>query len=154
MSYPSDWQAQEIDPSTCWAVRDYGKNTCNLVNFFSPTAADGTYNTFSVDVDNPTTSTLEDYFNQVTSGVENSYSGMTVVKSYFQLKINDDKAYELIFRKGSASTAPPAIEVVTIGGNNVPYIITYKSLEDPIFQKMLESIQIPNTTTSVTTKQR
>jgi len=152
MSYPADWQVQEIEPVNCWALRDYGKSTCNIVNFFSPNAADGTYHTFSIDVDTPTTSTPENYFNQATGALENSYPGLQVVKTYFQLKISGNNAYELSFRKGNYDNSPPAVEVITFTGNNVPYIFTYNSLEDPVFQQMLKSVQI--TTVSDTTKQR
>ena len=152
MSYPADWQVQEIDPINCWAVRDYGKNTCNIVNFFSPTTSTGTYLTFSIDTDNPTTSNLEDYFNKVCGGLETTYPGLQVVHPFFQLKVSDNKAYELDYRKGDANNSPPAVTVVALTGNNVPYIITYTSLDDTVFENMLKSMQIPNT--SGVTKQR
>jgi len=152
MSYPADWQVQEVDPVNCWALRDYGRTTCNIVNFFSPTTAIGTYRTISIDVDSPTTLAMEDYFNKVAGALETTYPGLQVTKDYFQQKISNNKAYEIVFRKGDENNSPPAIRVVTITENNVPYIISYNALEDHEFDNMLKSIQI--TTVSSTPKQR
>ncbi|MFZ1896639.1 hypothetical protein [Methanoregula sp.] len=152
MTYPADWQVQEVDPVNCWALRDYGSTTCNVVNFFSPTTEFGTYHTFSIDVDSPTTLTIEDYFNKDSGALETFYPGLQVVKTFFQQKVSNNKAYELFFRKGDENNAPPAIEVVTITENNVPYIISYNALEDQEFDNMLKSIQIA--TVSSSTKQR
>jgi len=152
MTYPADWQVQEVDPVNCWALRDYGSTTCNVVNFFSPTTEFGNYRTFSIDVDFPTTLTIEDYFNKDSGALETFYPGLQVVKTFFQQKVSNNKAYELFFRKGDENNAPPAIEVVTITENNVPYIISYNALEDQDFDNMLKSIQIA--TASSATKQR
>ena len=54
----------------------------------------------------------------------------------------------LFFRKGDENNAPPAIEVVTITENNVPYIISYNALEDQEFDNMLKSIQIATVSSS------
>jgi hypothetical protein len=152
ISYPADWQEQDIDPTNCWALRNYGETTCNIVNFFSPITGIGTYRTFSIDVDNPSTLTIENYFNKATGALETYYPGMQVVKTSFQQEISDNKAYELVFRKGDADNSPPAIEEITFTENNVPYIISYNSLEDPEFNYMVKSIQIA--AVSSTMKQR
>jgi len=152
MSYPADWQVNEISSGSCMAARDYGRTTCNVVNFFSPTAADGTYQTFSVDVDSPTTLDLEDYFNKATGALENYYPGLHVTQAGFQLKVSDIKAYELEFQKGGERSSAHAVEVITIADNKVPYIFTYNSMKDPALQDMLKSIRI--SATSAVTKQR
>jgi hypothetical protein len=141
MSYPSDWQEQDVAPANCLALRNYGDTTCNIVNFFSPTV-NGTYNTFSIDVDNQSSSTLESYFNEATIAIENYYPGMKTVKTSFQEEISNNKAYELVYRQGQEDNSPPAIEEVTFANTNVPYIISYTSLEDPTFDYMVKSIQI------------
>ena len=151
MSYPSGWQEQDVAPATCWAVRNYGDNTCNIVNFFSPTV-NGTYNTFSIDVDNPTSSTLETYFNKATASIENQYPGMRIIKTSFQEEISGNKAYELVYNQAQEGEIRiPAIEEVTFANTNVPYIISYTSLEDPTFDYMVKSIQIA---TAAPTKSR
>jgi hypothetical protein len=147
MSYPSDWQEQNVAPATCLAARPYGKTTCNIVNFFSPTV-NGKYTTFSIDVDNPTTSTLATYFNNVTSAIENYYPGVQVVQTSFQEEISGNPSYELVYTTGQEgkTTPVPAIVEVTFGNTNVPYIISYSALDDQTFDNMVKSIQIATVT--------
>lgn len=143
MSYPSDWREQDVAPATCLAARPYGKTTCNIVNFFSPTV-NGKYTTFSIDVDNPTTSTLGTYFNNVTGAIENYYPGVQVVQTSLQEEISGNPSYELVYTTGQeGKTNPvPAIVEVTFGNTNVPYIISYSALDDQTFDYMVKSIQI------------
>ena len=56
LSYPGDWEVQEPDSL---ALRDYGRSTINIVNFYSP--GKDTYAVFSVDIDPTSTSDLEYY---------------------------------------------------------------------------------------------
>ncbi len=147
MSYPSDWQEQDVDPSSCWAPRDYGDNTCNIVNFFSPSASDGSYRVFSIDVGNPSLLPLQTYFNQVTFALENNYPGFQIAKNTVQQSISSNLAYELEFHKGFQENSPIGIEILTFDRNNVPYVISYNSFEDQEFYNMIHSIQITSGTT-------
>lgn len=147
LQYPSDWQAQ--DAGSSMGLRDYGKYTYNLVNIYSPTDSAGNYRTFSVDVDPAKTDDLEQYFNLATLSLGKVYTYMEITKHDYQLKVSDDKAYRLDFK---AKDKDPTIEVYTIGDNDLPYIITYDSVDDPEFQAMVKSIRINPVTT--TTKSR
>ena len=147
MSYPSDWQEQNVDPSLCWAPRDYGDNTCNIVNFFSPRTSDGSYRVFSIDVGNPSLLPLNTYFNQITLALENNYLGFHLANTNVQQSISNIVAYELVFRKGFQGNSPVGIEIITFDQNNVPYIISYNSFEDQEFNNMIHSIQITSGTT-------
>ena len=147
MSYPSDWQEQDVDPSSCRAPRDYGDNTCNIVNFFSPRASDGSYRVFSIDVGNPSLLPLQTYFNQMTFALENNYPGFQIAKNTAQQSISNNVACELEFHKGFQGNSPIGIEILTFNQNNVPYIISYNSFEDQEFYNMIHSIQITSGTT-------
>ena len=141
ISYPADWQRKEADPATCWALRDYGKITCNIVNFTSPDTTDGSYRTFSINVDNVSTISHEKYFTQMTQTLENTYTGLQIIGTTTQDTISNERAFRIYFRKGNGQ-APCAIEDVTFTQNNIPYIISYNSMEDTQFDTMVHSLQI------------
>ena len=58
LSYPGDWEVQEPDSL---ALRDYGRSTINIVNFYSP--GQNIYAVFSVDIDPTSATDLESYYN-------------------------------------------------------------------------------------------
>jgi hypothetical protein len=103
ISYPQDWTKQEVQE---WEVgkmmmRDYGKETINLGNFFSPRIDPkdpSSYAVFSVDVDpNLSKEELERYFNLATVALQRSYGSLEITKHNYQLKISDYKSYRLDF---------------------------------------------------------
>jgi hypothetical protein len=143
LQYPSDWQVQ--DAGNAMGLRDYGKYTYNVVNFYSPKDSSGNYRTFSVDVDPATTTDLERYFNLATLSLGKVYTNMEITKHDYQLKVSDNNAYRLDFK---AKDKDPTIEIFTIADNSLPYIVTYDSVDDTEFQAMIKSIQITPVTTT------
>lgn len=84
LSYPSDWEKQELSETS---LRDYGRVTTNIVNFFSPntpgltmaTNPDGhPYTTVSIDVDPESVSDNDRYFNLATVALENKYGSIEI----------------------------------------------------------------------------
>jgi hypothetical protein len=59
MIYPADWEKEELYEVS---LRDYGQETINIVNFFSPTL-NSEYATFSIDVHPKIDTELDDYYN-------------------------------------------------------------------------------------------
>jgi hypothetical protein len=84
LSYPSVWEIQELSETE---PRDYGRNTTNIANFFSPdtpgltmaTNPDGhPYTTVSIDVDPNPVSDNDRYFNLATAALENKYGSIEI----------------------------------------------------------------------------
>jgi len=106
VSYPADWQKEEISEL---ALRDYGRTTLNIANFYSPDISsgqqnpDGTnpdtsaYTTLSIDVDPNTVTDFEQYFNLVTLALQKSYGSITITKHNYQLKISGYDSYQMDF---------------------------------------------------------
>ncbi len=103
ISYPGDWQ-KEITSET--SMRDYGRVTTNIANFFSPDISRertlpvyqnldiSKYTTLSIDVDpNPVTD-FENYFNQATLALQNTYGRIVITKHNYQLKISPTDSFE------------------------------------------------------------
>lgn len=99
VSYPYDWTKQELQET---AIRDYGRTTTNIVNFFSPRENlqdPKAYAVFSIDVDsNPSKDDLERYFNLATIALQRYWGGpFEITKHDYQLKISNYKSYRLDF---------------------------------------------------------
>lgn len=99
VSYPQDWTKQELQET---AIRDYGRTTTNIVNFFSPRENlqdPNAYAVFSIDVDsNPSKDDLERYFNLATVALQRYWGGpFEITKHDYQLKISNYKSYRLDF---------------------------------------------------------
>jgi hypothetical protein len=96
-------------------MRDYGRITTNIANFYSPDISSSRatlaspnvdtskYTTLSIDVDpNPVTD-FENYFNQVTLALGNHYGHIDITKHNYQLKISPSdtfagyKSYQMDF---------------------------------------------------------
>jgi len=103
ISYPSDWQ-KEVTSET--SMRDYGRITTNIANFYSPYLAGervlpsyqnvdtSKYTTMSVDVDpNPVTD-FENYFNLATLALQSKYGPIKITKHNYQLKISSSRTFE------------------------------------------------------------
>ena len=97
ITYPNDWERQDVLTS---GVRDYGKNTVNIANFFSPNEIPGdtlSYNSLSIDVDQNVAGDFDHYFNQATLAVGKTYGTQMEAHSY-SLKIAGYDSYELDFQ--------------------------------------------------------
>jgi len=122
LSYPSDWEIQEPDTL---AMRDYGKSTINIVNFYSP--GNDIYAVFSVDIDPTATSDLESYYNHAVLALQSYYPHWTMTKHNAQLAVSDDKAYRIDYKVEHEDSIKYdyAYQVYTIA-DKTPYIFTYQ----------------------------
>jgi hypothetical protein len=103
ITYPADWEKEEL---SSLALRDYGRTTTNIANFYSPDitqarkASDGpnpdtsTYTILSIDVDPSPVTDFEQYFNLVTLALQNSYGSITITKHNYQLKVSPTDTFE------------------------------------------------------------
>jgi|WetSurMetagenome_2_1015567.scaffolds.fasta_scaffold60279_2 hypothetical protein len=103
ITYPSDWEKEELSEL---ALRDYGRTTTNIANFYSPDItqerkdSDGpnpdasTYSSLSIDVDPSPVTDFEQYFNLVTIALQNSYGAITITKHNYQLKVSPSDTFE------------------------------------------------------------
>jgi hypothetical protein len=112
ITYPADWDMR----ITCeTSMRDYGRTSTNIANFFSPDiTADraakaqpnidkSTFTTLSIDVDPLPVSDFEQYFNLVAIALQKKYGHIDITKHNYQLKISPTatfggyKSYEMDF---------------------------------------------------------
>jgi hypothetical protein len=96
LTYPNDWERQDVLTS---GVRDYGKNTKNIANFYSPNEIPGdtlSYNSLSIDLDQNVQEDFDQYFNQATLAIGKTYNTQMKAHSY-SLKISGYDSYELDF---------------------------------------------------------
>ena len=139
MDYPPGWITNQ--PGDC-ALRDYGRTTCNIVNFYSPD--NPAYRIFSVDVDPAPGSSLEDYFNTATASLSRYYAPVSNLRPTSLYQVSGYKAYRFDFVKPDKSVE---IAVFTITPDNKAYIFTYNALEDADFDTMIKSVNITPATT-------
>jgi hypothetical protein len=98
ISVPADWTRQNVLTS---GARDYGFNTVNIANFYSPDAIAGNQNSYTslgIDVDQNPGLSFEQYFNNATLAVGNTYGSPTVTAQSITLTIGGYKTYELDFQ--------------------------------------------------------
>jgi len=139
MDYPSGWVKNQ--PDDC-SLRDYGRTTCNIVNFYSP--ENPAYRIFSVDVDPSPGSSLEDYFNAATATLSTYYAPVANLRPTSLYQVSGYKAYRFDFVKLDKSVE---IAVFTITPDNKAYIFSYNALEDSDFDTMIKSVNITPVTT-------
>ncbi len=99
ISYPNDWERQDVLTS---GVRDYGRDTINIANFYSQNEIPGdtlSYNSLSIDLDQNVKEDFDKYFNQATLAIGKTYGTQMEAHSYF-LKIAGYDSYELDFQYG------------------------------------------------------
>lgn len=75
LSYPATW---EMETPGDTAMRDYGRVTTNLANFFSPSDAKNQYTSISVDLEPELISDNDMYFNLATVGVQKTYGSIDI----------------------------------------------------------------------------
>ncbi len=142
ISYPQDWTKQELQET---GVRDYGQNTINIANIFSPRDNPNdlsSYATFSIDVDpNPSTEDLEQYFNLATVALQNYWGKpFEITKHDYQLKISNYKSYRLDY------TTPKSGDrtIIFTDAKGIYYIFSIKNQwdDDGWFENIYKSIKI------------
>jgi len=136
ISYPYDWTRQDV---LTGGVRDYGQNTMNIANFYSPNEIPGdasSYNSLSIDLDQNVQEDFDSYFNQATLAVGKTYGTQMEAHSY-ALKIGEYNSYELDFQtkdvKGSY--------IFTYTGGAV-YIFAFKGPIDKIAVSALDGDKV------------
>ena len=75
LSYPADW---EMETPGDTSLRDYGRTTTNLANFFSPSDHNKQYTSVSVDLEPERISDNDMYFNLATVGVQKTYGSIEI----------------------------------------------------------------------------
>ncbi|MCX6689838.1 MAG: hypothetical protein NTZ39_09170 [Methanoregula sp.] len=155
ISYPNDWERQDVNTS---GVRDYGKNTVNVANFYSPNEIPGdtfSYNSLSIDVDQNVQADFDTYFNQATLAIGKTYDPQMEAHSY-TLKIAGYDSYELDFQTKDVKGS-----YIFTNANGSIYIFAFKSPTKPIAIRalsdeivdMYKSIQL-NPPVTIVPKQR
>ncbi len=136
ISYPSDWSRQDVLKG---GIRDYGPNTVNIANFYSPMEIPGdtsSYNSLSIDLDQNVQEDFDTYFNKATLAVGKTYGTQMEAHSY-ALKIGEYNSYELDFQtkdvKGSY--------IFTYTGGSV-YIFAFKGPTDPTVVSALDGDKV------------
>jgi len=160
LSYPQDWEKKELYES---GLRDYGQNTINIANFFSPDITSAraqaaqpnldksSYTTLSIDVDPNQVSDFEHYFNLVTLALQQKYGHIDITKHNYQLQISATdtfsgyKSYQMDF-----DTTGMRGSYIFTDVNGTIYIFSFKnpSPYSNEIQEIVDSIRIvPQVTT-------
>jgi len=153
MAYPVTWEMDELSDTS---LRDYGRVTTNIVNFFSPIYADDTYITVSVDVDPETISDNDRYFNLATVAVQKTFGTIEITHhtqsaTYQIFHCSECKTYNLEFEADLETRTDSEIDISTlqrwyhfIDADGTFYIITINNpglAYDQVYE-MLKSIRI------------
>lgn len=123
LSYPGTWEVQEPDSL---AMRDYGRSTINIANFYSP--GKDTYAIFSVDVDPSATGDLDAYYNSAVLALQAYYPHWSMTAHNPQLKVSDNTAYRIDYKVTHSNSIKVdyGYQVYTIADNRL-YIFTYQA---------------------------
>jgi hypothetical protein len=112
--YPTDWEMELANETS---LRDYGRITTNIANFYSPDILPlslrdnesqpnidkSSYSTWSIDLDPYPVKDFEDYFNRITLALQNHYGRFVITKHNYQLNVSVTdtfpgyKSYQLEF---------------------------------------------------------
>jgi hypothetical protein len=133
ISVPKDWERQDVLTN---GVRDYGKDTINIANFFSPNEVQGdssSYNTLGIDVDQDIHGDFDTYFNQATIAVGKTY-GTQMQAHSFTLKIGGYDSYELDFQTDDVK----GTYIFTNAKGSI-YIFAFKGPTKPLAVRALSS---------------
>jgi len=132
ISYPSDWERQDVLGT---GVRDYGKNTVNIANFYSPNEVLGdtaSYNSLSIDVDLDVKEDFDTYFNHATLALGKSYDPQMEAHSYTR-KISGYDAYELDFQSKDVKGT-----YIFTNAGGLMYIFAFKGPTKPLSVSALQ----------------
>lgn len=156
ITVPSNWD-KEIPPETD-ALRDYGRVTTNIVNFYSPDVPylskrwnqsqpnvdKSNYTVMSIDVDNGTVTDFEQYFNLVTLALQNKYGHITITKHNYQMKISGYDAYKLDFETSLNENTDMRASYIFTDVDGTVYIFAFKnpSLHSSEVEEIYKSAKI------------
>lgn len=139
ITYPSNWEKEELSETS---LREYGRVTTNIVNFFSPSYGNkDAYTTFSIDVDPQPVSDNDRYFNLATVAIQKEYGNIDITHHTQQYKTGYAectvcKGYNLEFETKTLNRWYHFIDV-----DGTFYIITINNPHNEA-SEMLRSIKI------------
>ncbi|WP_292367827.1 PsbP-related protein [Methanoregula sp. UBA64] len=142
LQYPSSWS---YDEKGTWAVRNYGRNTKNIVGFYVP----GTSSyILTIDADPGYKDDLETYFNKAVLALQETYNQKNQLwektGSFFQLKISDNKAYRIDYVVTDQDTNKQIAkgwQIFTKANNNI-YVYTYNGENNSDSVALIKSLSI------------
>jgi hypothetical protein len=156
VTVPSNWE-KEIPVETD-TLRDYGRVTTNIANFYSPDVPyfskrwnqsqpnvdKSNYSTMSIDVDPGTVTDFEQYFNLVTLALQNSYGHITITKHNYQMKISGYDAYKLDFETSIDDNTEMRASYIFTDVDGTIYIFAFKnpSLYSTEVEEIYKSVKI------------
>lgn len=139
VTVPSNWE-KEI-PIEEDALRDYGRVTTNIANFYSPDVPylskrwnqsqpnidKSNYTVMSIDVDPGTVTDFEQYFNLATLALQNTYGYISITKHNYQLKISGYDAYKLDFDTSLDENTDMRASYIFTDVDGTIYIFVFKN---------------------------
>lgn len=152
VTYPGDWE-KEI-PGMNLSMRDYGRETYNIANFYSPDVLvlskrwnqsqpnvdQSKYTVMSIDVDPVQVTDFETYFNLATLDLQKYYGSIDITKHDFNQKISGYKAYRLDF---DTPTAMRGSYIFTnVDGTMYIFVFKNPSLYSGEIDDLLDTIKI------------
>lgn len=163
ISYPADWEREDVGTTD---MRDYGRSTVNVANFYSPTITPerkiksetnpdtSTYSVLSIDVDPTPVTDFEQYFNLVTLALQQKYGSITITKHNYQMEISGYDSYKLDFDTKTGENTYLRGAYIFTDVDGTIYIFAFKnpSPYSAEVEAMWKSIKIVPTVT--TTKNR
>lgn len=134
IAVPSGWTREDLNAAS---QKDYNRSTVTIARFTSPVTAPGnaaSANVLTVDFDPSPATGFEDYFNQATLALQETYNtGDQGMAKSSTLTISGNKAYELDFQ--SREVKGSYIFVSTEKGM---YIFAFRGQNQPIPVRALE----------------
>ncbi|MHB8165134.1 MAG: hypothetical protein ACYDDV_12495 [Methanoregula sp.] len=152
VTYPSDWE--KVIPEMTLSKRDYGRETYNIANFYSPdilvlskrwnqsqpNVDKSKYTVMSIDVDPVEVTDYERYFNLATVDLQKYYGSIDITKHDFNQKISGYKAYRLDF---DTATAMRGSYIFTnVDGTMYIFVFKNPSLYSAEIDDLLDTIKI------------
>jgi len=162
VTYPSDWEKEIPDES--YSMRDYGRETYNIANFYSPDVLPlskrwnqsqpnvdkSNYTVMSIDVDPVQVNDFERYFNLATLALQNKYGSIHITKHDTDEEISGYNSYRLDF------DTPGGMRGTYIFTNvdNSMYILVFKnpSLFSAEIDEILDTVKIVSMKTTKKTR--
>jgi hypothetical protein len=103
LTYPADWEKEDAGDT---AMRDYGRVTTNIANFYSPDISreraylaqpnidTASYTAMSIDVDPEPVTEFDQYFNLVVIALQKYYGHIDITKHDYLLKISQTDKFQ------------------------------------------------------------
>ena len=137
MIYPADWEKEELKQL---ALQDYGQETINIVNFYSPSIKSD-YNTFSIDIDPNCKTDIDDYYNHAIVALQDYWGSIKVTRHMSNWGISDNIANRIdyLYFDSENNREQEAIFIVTKLDEDI-YIISFRGY-DYVFDDNLDEAE-------------